>query len=228
LGQLENAERWVRARGVNESPSPGYVQEFESITLARLLLLQDKPGQALAILEQIYPEASSNGRNGHAIEILALTALAQHAQGESRQAIDTLQTALKMAEPEGYLRTFVDAGRPMAALLVQALAQGIMPDYVRRLLAIFTAEDTVASSSGDNSGAPQARPAQDWLIEPLSPRELEVLQLIGNGASNQEIAEELIIAMTTAKKHVSNIIQKLGVENRTQAAAKGRKLGLCV
>jgi LuxR family maltose regulon positive regulatory protein len=227
LGQLEEVEHWVHTNGVYGKPSPAFVQEFEQITLARLYLLQARPRQVLALFDRIYPMASSSGRNGHGIEILALAALAQQALGESRLAIATLQSALRMAEPEGYLRTFVDEGRPMAALLHQSLARGVMPEYVRRLLGAFPAGDLPGSASVDNSGPSQARPIQDNLIEPLSQRELEVLQLIAYGASNVDIAGELIIATTTAKKHVSNIIQKLGVENRTQAAAKGRHLGLC-
>jgi LuxR family maltose regulon positive regulatory protein len=227
LGRLEDAERWARTRAVDGSPSAGFVEEFEQITLARLYLLQGKPRQALALLEQVYLAANSNGHNGQVIEILALTALAQQALGESSLAIATLQSALRMAEPEGYLRTFVDEGQPMAALLYQALAQGIMPDYVNTLLAVFSADDTRSNAPTGDAGSPRARPIQDYLIEPLSKRELEVLQLMANGASNQDIADGLIIAMATAKKHVSNIIQKLGVENRTQAGVKGRNLGLC-
>jgi LuxR family maltose regulon positive regulatory protein len=131
-----------------------------------------------------------------------------------------------MAEPED-ASYFVDEGRSMAALLHQALAQGIMPDYVSRLLAAFSKGAKAAGISPDKPRSLQIKPVSDHLVEPLSQRELEVLQLVANGASNQDIAEELIIAMTTAKKHVSNIIQKMGVENRTQAAAKGRNIGLC-
>jgi LuxR family maltose regulon positive regulatory protein len=115
----------------------------------------------------------------------------------------------------------------MTALLYQALGRAIMPDYIRSLLAAFPVSDTISGRSPDYSEGPQVRAAHEPLIEPLSERELEVLQLMASGASNQDIAGELIIAFTTAKKHVSNIIRKLGVENRTQAVAKGRNLGLC-
>jgi LuxR family maltose regulon positive regulatory protein len=221
LGQLEEAERWARSYVADDSPSPGLVQEFENITLARLSLLQGKPDEALALLDQIRAAAVANGHKGRVIEILGLTALAQYELDERNVAIETLHAALKMGEPEGYVRTFVDEGQPLAALLYEALAQNIMPDYVGMLLAAFPANDMISSPSPDRSGVPQQ------LIEPLSERELEVLQLMASGASNQDIAEAMIIALTTAKKHVSNIIRKLGVNNRTQAVTKGRNLGLC-
>lgn len=221
LGNLADTERWARTRDMDRPPSPGIVQELEQLTLARLHLLQGRPGQALALLEQMHPMAASCGHQGRVIAILVLIALAQQALGETGQAVDTLGAALEMAEPEGYVRTFVDAGQPMAALLHQAMAQGRMPDYISRLLEAFPADDTRSIP-----GADRRRMAVAELIEPLSERELEVLQLMAGGASNQDIAEALIIAFTTAKKHVSNIIRKLGVGNRVQAVAKGRELGL--
>jgi LuxR family maltose regulon positive regulatory protein len=221
LGQLEEAERWARSYVADDSPSPGLVQEFENITLARLSLLQGKPGEASALLNQIRAAAVANGHKGRVIEILVLTALAQYDSDEKKVALETLHAALKMGEPEGYVRTFVDEGQPMAALLYEALAQGIKLDYVGMLLAAFPVNNTISSSSPNRSEAPQQ------LIEPLSERELEVLQLMASGASNQGIAEAMVIALTTAKKHVSNIIRKLGVNNRTQAVTKGRNLGLC-
>jgi LuxR family maltose regulon positive regulatory protein len=132
-----------------------------------------------------------------------------------------------MAEPEGYERMFVDEGPPMAALLYQALKLGLFPDYVARLLALFPTNDVPLPASPIKSPFTNTKSSDESLIEPLSPRELEVLQLIASGASNEDIAANLVIAPTTAKKHVSNILQKLGVENRTQAVARGRSLGLC-
>jgi LuxR family maltose regulon positive regulatory protein len=161
------------------------------------------------------------------IEILVLVALAQQALHKQQVAIETLHTALKMAEPEGYVRTFVDEGQPMAALLYQARGQDVMPDYVSMLLAAISSDDRISSSSSNPFEMPQGGSAHEPLVERLSERELEVLQWMASGASNQEIAEAMIIAVTTAKKHVSNIIRKLGVNNRTQAVSKGRNLGLC-
>jgi LuxR family maltose regulon positive regulatory protein len=160
------------------------------------------------------------------IEILTLTALAQNSLGKTMLAINSLRSALALAEPNGYVRTFVDAGQPMAVLLIQARAQGMMPDYIRRLLEAFPADHTRSIQGADRAGSPRARLAAAELVEPLSERELDVLQLMAGGASNQDIADSLIIAFTTAKKHVGNILRKLGVDNRTQAVAKGRELGL--
>jgi LuxR family transcriptional regulator, maltose regulon positive regulatory protein len=220
LGYLADAERWAHTCGEDQAPSPGIVREFEIMTLARLHLLQGRPGPALALLERLLPLATSAGHQGRVIEILMLIALAQEALGTA--AVETLHAALKLAEPEGYVRIFVDEGQPMEALLHQALAQGVMPDYVEQLLAAFPANNTRSSSTA----VLPVRAAASELIELLSERELEVLQLMAGGASNQDIAGSLIIAFTTAKKHVSNIIRKLGVDNRTQAVAKGRELGL--
>jgi LuxR family maltose regulon positive regulatory protein len=226
MGQMDAATLWAHTCSMDRLPSPGFIHEFEQITLARLHLLQGQPKLALSLLDQISATANSKGHQGQVLEILILTALAQNSLGKSTLAINTLRSALALAEPEGYVRTFVDAGQPMAVLLYQARAQKVMPDYVRRLLEAFPADGTRFIPGADRPATPVARAADDPLIEPLSTRELEVLQLMAGGASNQDIAETLIIAFTTAKKHVSNVIRKLGVDNRMQAVAKGRELGL--
>jgi LuxR family transcriptional regulator, maltose regulon positive regulatory protein len=227
LGNLETVQRWEATIQTNKPRVLDFIQEVEDMTLARFYLLRGQPDLALHLLDSFRSTTETSGRKGHLIEILALTALGQQALGRNQEAIETLGKALQMAKPEGYLRTFTDTGQPMAALLYKALAQGVMPDYVRRLLSIFAVDDTTSSSFPDPSELPLAVSVEQELIEPLSERELEVLQLMASGASNQEIAETLVIALTTAKKHVSNIIGKLGADNRTQAVAKGRNLDLC-
>jgi LuxR family maltose regulon positive regulatory protein len=159
---------------------------------------------------------------GSVIEILMLQALAHEAQGDSPSALVPLERALTLAEPEGYVRIFVDEGRPMAQLLSEAAARGIMPDYTARLLAIFEAEK---QKSKDRSYPPPALPVQS-LVEPLSQRELEVLQLIAQGLSNREISERLFLAVITVKGHNRNIFRKLQVRRRTEAIARARELGL--
>jgi LuxR family maltose regulon positive regulatory protein len=227
LGRFEDAERWANTYRIEQTGSARFVHEIEGLIQARLYLFRSQPKQAWALLDELRLNAESSDRKGPLIEILALTALSQYALGEGPLAVNTLQTALKMAEPEGYLHTFIDAGQPMAALLYQALEEGVMPDYIGRLLSVFPAHEMIADPSPYSSEPPQVELAQEHLVEPLSERELEVLQLMAGGASNYNIAEALTIAVTTAKKHVSNIIRKLGVDNRTQAVAKGRNLGLC-
>ena len=159
---------------------------------------------------------------GSVIEILVLQALAHEAQGDIPAALVPLERALTLAEPEGFIRIFVDEGRPMAQLLSEAAARGIMPDYTAKLLAVFEAEE---HKSEDESRLPHALPAQS-LTEPLSQRELEVLRLVAQGLSNREISERLFLAVITVKGHNRNIFRKLQVRRRTEAVARARELGL--
>jgi LuxR family maltose regulon positive regulatory protein len=155
---------------------------------------------------------------GSLIKIQILQALGFQAAGKADQAMKALAQALMQAEPEGYIRTFVDEGPPMAALLHRAALRGVTPDYIASLMAAFP----FADQRIQHPPSPVTYPFN----EPLSERELEVLRLLASGDSNQEIADELSIALTTARKHVSNILGKLGVHNRTQAVSRGRDLGL--
>jgi len=154
------------------------------------------------------------------IEILLLQAMTFHARSDTTRALGKLEHAFKLAEPEGFVRIFVDEGPPMAHLLYEALSRGIAPDYVRRLLAAFPATEPEQT-------APSKTPApKSDLIEPLSERELEVLQLIAEGLTNPEIASRLYLSLNTVKVHTRNINGKLGVHNRTQAVARARVLGI--
>jgi LuxR family maltose regulon positive regulatory protein len=156
------------------------------------------------------------------IEILVLQALAHEAQGERPSALVPLERALTLAELEGYVRVFVDEGRPMAQLLSEAAAHGIMAGYTTKLLAIFEAEEQKSADEPHLPHAPSARS----LTEPLSQRELEVLHLIAQGLSNREISERLFLALITVKGHNRNIFRKLQVRRRTEAVARARALGL--
>jgi LuxR family maltose regulon positive regulatory protein len=161
----------------------------------------------------------SRGWADERLNVLLLQALALQAQGDQDQAVQVLCAALALAEPGGFIRLFVDEGRPMAHLLAAAAAQGRMPDYLGMLRAVFDAE---AQQHKSPSSLSPARP----LIEPLSPRELEVLRLIARGLSNQEISERLVVAVSTVKGHNLKIFGKLQVERRTEAVARARELGL--
>ena len=156
------------------------------------------------------------------IELLVLQTLAHEAQGEASSALASLERALALAEPEGYVRVFVDEGRPMVQLLSEAAAHGIMPDYTAVLLAALEAEDRIDQDESPRLTAP---PSQR-LAESLSDRELEVLQLIAQGLSNREIGERLFLAIITVKGHNRNIFRKLQVRRRTEAVARARELGL--
>jgi LuxR family maltose regulon positive regulatory protein len=156
------------------------------------------------------------------LKVLVLQAVALEAQSEKDQAVQLLGDALALAEPGGFIRTFVDEGLPMAHLLSEAATLGMMPDYIGKLLVAFEAE---VHKSEDTSARLPAPPAQP-LIEPLSHRELEVLHLIAQGLSNQEISERLFLALDTVKRHNRKIFGKLQVQRRTEAVARARELGL--
>ena len=149
------------------------------------------------------------------LKVMVLQAVALLSHGDKDEAVRLLGEALALAEPGGFIRIFVDEGMPMARLLSEAAAHGIMPDYTGRLLAAFEAESYL-------SPAPPAKP----LTEPLSQRELEVLQLIAQGLSNREISERLFLALDTVKGHNRSIFGKLLVKRRTEAVAKARSLGI--
>jgi LuxR family maltose regulon positive regulatory protein len=225
-GRLDDALDWARQRNLSAHDDPGFLSEFEHITLARTLLARYKSDreertihEAMGLLERLLRAAEEGGRMGSVIEVLVLQALAHGAQGDSPFALVPLGRALTLAEPEGYVRMFVDEGRPMAGLLSDAAACEITPDYTARLVAAF---ETEGQRGEDQSPLPTAQS----LTEPLSQRELEVLRLIAQGLSNREISERLFLAVITVKGHNRNIFRKLQVRRRTEAVARARELGL--
>jgi LuxR family maltose regulon positive regulatory protein len=159
------------------------------------------------------------------LDVLILKAMALQVLGDVVQALSVLQQALILSEPEGFVLAFVDEGTPMARLLYQATECGIMPEYVGRLLAAFeTTDERRIEKEKRTSAPPLTRPPA--LIEPLTKRELEILELIADGLSNREIADRLIISVGTVKVHARNIYGKLQVSRRTEAIARARHLGL--
>lgn len=202
-----------------------YLGEYEHITQARVLLARDRRDHdsidaAHRLLARLLKAAEESERIGSVIELLVLQASAFEAQGNMPLALEALQRALTLAEPEAYVRVFVDEGRPMARLLDAALQRGIAPDYVRRLLAAFPADEVTAAEQ------PTFQADQSQLVEPLSEREIEVLHKIAEGCTNREIAERLYLSLNTVKAHTRNIYGKLGVHNRTTAVARARALGI--
>ena len=189
--------------------------EVAQLALARVLIVNaDAPARdrALALLTRLLQAAEAEGRAGIQIEALALRALAHWQGGDRAGAMVSLERALRLAEPEGYVRLFADLGRPMSRLLQEARSRDVMPDYVARLLAACGAD---LAPAGARAGA---------LPEPLSVREQEVLKLIAAGLTNREIAEALSISPETVKKHTGSIYGKLGVRGRTEAAVRARSL----
>ena len=157
-------------------------------------------------------------RVGAYSRLLALKAVVQHAQGDPEQALATLGQALELAEPEGYVRAFADEREPMARLLRRMLTRSPASEYARRIL------DALGERAPERAAA--ERPGAASLIEQLTEREVQVLRLIADGATNKEIADELVLTVNTVKRHISNIFGKLEVSNRTQAIARARQLNL--
>ena len=190
--------------------------------LARILLAQDRPGQALALLDRLHAAAIAQDRAGSIIEIGALRALALAATGEETVAVTVLAEALLLACPQGYVRVFADEGPPMAALLGRLIAAqragriaaGVPLGYLARLQRAF------------GTGRPAPDPVPVGIVDPLTSRELEVLKMLAAGRSNQAIACELVVTLDTVKKHVGHVLGKLGAANRTEAVARARELSL--
>ena len=223
-GELSAPARWLHECGLSPKDPVPYWRQSEYLTLVRVLMSQRQPDQAILVLERLLEDAEIAGRGSDAIKILVLKALAYEAKGEPEHAFAAVANALCQAEREGYVRTFVDEGAPMARLLQRAAERGLTLVYVRRLLDAFAHLQYRSLAPSDRIG--DSIRGIDSLIEPLSERELEVLRLVAAGNSNRETAVVLCISPTTVKKHLDNILGKLGTKNRTQAAAKARQLRL--
>lgn len=231
---------WASEQGLSAQDDLSYLREFEHITLARVLLYRYKRDhtdnsirEAIGLLERLLKAAQEGRRMGSAIEILVLQALAHHAQGDLPTALIPLQKALTLAEPEGYIRIFLDEGEPMR-LLIEDLRGKIVDGsfavsrtqpmellpYIDRLLRSFSTGQT-ATTNQQSSILPIEN-----LVEPLSQRELEVLRLFKTELSGPEIANQLVIALSTVRTHTESIYSKLNVNNRRAAVKRAVELGL--
>ena len=232
-GALGEAIGWVREQGLSATDDLSYLREFEHITLVRVLLAQPRAeraegsiDEATQLLDRLLQAAEEGGRTGSVIEILVLQALAHQTRGEIPAALVSLERALTLSEPEGYVRVFADEGAPMAILLRAAARvapgeqKGIARDDVRRLLA---AVDKTEDSPPVSQGLPEDR---QGLVEPLSKRELEVLRLLGTDLDGPDIARELVVSLNTVRTHTKNIYAKLGVNNRRAAVRRAEQLDL--
>jgi LuxR family transcriptional regulator, maltose regulon positive regulatory protein len=187
---------------------------------ARVHITAKQPSKALAVLELLKSKIEFRAWEDERLELNLLKALAHHIQGEKDKAMQRLQDALELAESGGFIRSFVDKGMPMVQLLSEAAKRGMMPSYVAKLLTAFETQ----KQKGKNHPSPAL--AKELLLEPLSERELEVLRLIAQGLSNQEISKRLFRSLDTVKGYNRNIFGKLEVQNRTEAVARARELGL--
>jgi LuxR family maltose regulon positive regulatory protein len=225
-GRLGEAFDWVREQGLSAEDNLSYLHEFDHITLARLLLAQSKNdpnGQSMfetrRLLERLLQAAQDGGRLASEIEILLLQALALQIQGDICSALTQLERALTLAEPEGYIRLFLDEGSSMEQLLREATARRIVPGYTSKLLGAFKEEQ-------HRSKGASPLPATQPLVEPLSQRELEVLRLFKTELSGPEIARELVVALSTVRTHTESIYLKLDVNNRRAAVQRAAEFGL--
>jgi LuxR family transcriptional regulator, maltose regulon positive regulatory protein len=192
------------------------------ISQARVHLALGEAPAALAVLAPLSRQAEAKRWPDERLKVMILQAIALQACGEAEEAVQLLSQALALGEPGGFVRVFVDEGLPLAHLLSTAAARGIMPSYTGRLLAAFAAEERNRHTESNRSTAATVQ----TLAEPLSERELEILQLIAQGLSNHEIGERLFIALDTVKGHNRRIFEKLQVQRRTEAVARARSLNL--
>jgi len=217
-GRQAEALRWARDVGLSADDDLDYLREFEHVTLARVLLArstQHPPSLAVAasLLERLLRAADDGARMGSVIEVLVLQALESQLRGDTAGALVPLARALTLAEPEGFVRTFLQEGRAMATLLDAAARRQIVPDYVRRLRA-------APGTGGEKATSKQA------LVEPLTERELDVLRLLRSDLDGPGIASELVLSLNTVRTHTKNIYTKLGVNNRRAAVRRGGELDL--
>jgi LuxR family maltose regulon positive regulatory protein len=222
-GELATAERWAANRQLTVGADAAWVghdplkdhpaRKHEYLILAQLLIARGRYEGALGLLDDLLAHFDTQKQTALVIQIQSQRALALKAIGAHCQAMAALEEALTLAQPGNYRRHFLDLGQPMNALLYEATTSDIAADYAGRLLTALP----VADATQETHAA---------LVEPLSPRELEVLHLMASGASNGEIAHDLFIAVSTVKKHVSHIFAKLAVTSRTQAVARARELAL--
>jgi len=223
MGEKNRAERWVEEMNLKElvgrNPPAGYfdpVWEVGCQTLARLYMSRGEFQAAREVIEPVLAAAESAHRMRSVIRYLAVLSVLLYLQEEKEGALESISQALDLAQEEGYVRTFLDEGQPMERLLYIAAEHDVHPAYVGRLLKEFGSEPAIKKPGEDISN----------LVEPLSRRELDVLELLSSGKSNQEIAGILHISLSTVKGHTSNIYGKLNVLNRTQAVSRGRELGI--
>jgi LuxR family maltose regulon positive regulatory protein len=231
-GDTSAATAWADASGLRTEDEVDFRREAAYLVLARVSIARSDRSNAhfllpptLLLLERLLDDATRKARHASTVEILIVRALAYHAQQDQGEAVESVARAIALAEPEGYIRSFVDEGAAMEVLLRTARSRGIAPRYIDQLLAaipgaVSAAPRDIRSSTLPASGYDEAG------FEPLSARELEVLDLISRGRSNAEIAQSMVVAVSTVKTHVNSIFAKLQVTSRGEAIERARELRL--
>jgi LuxR family transcriptional regulator, maltose regulon positive regulatory protein len=239
-GRWREADRWAEEQGLSPDDELSYLREFEHLTLARVLIARYRSDRdeesirdALGLLERLWHVAQDGGRSGSMIEILLLQALARRAQGDAPAAIALLERALTLAEPEGYVRLFVDEGEEMQLLMAECRVlierqkhgdRHKLMEYMNQLLAAFPPATMVQEETRGQKSEIRSQKSE-W-VEPLSERELDVLKLLDTELSGPEIAGRLSVSLNTVRTHTKNIYGKLGVNSRRAAVRRAEELGL--
>jgi LuxR family maltose regulon positive regulatory protein len=223
LGDTDSASRWIERDTDVPGNLPPYLLEVQQISVAWVCLAQGSFEKALATTDSVIDQAEIAGRTAHVIESCLLKSLVFQAKKETTQAVAALRKAISFAASEGYIRVFLEGGKPVWELLPLVAGQNFNHHYVSQLLAAFDEKTSIFK--------PQLQPdiqvlPRNALAEPLTARECEVLKLIAAGYTNQQIADTLIVSLNTVKKHTTHIYGKLQVQNRTEASNRARELGL--
>ena len=235
-GDVAATEQWSETASLDVNGELVYEREMDYLVLARLRIAQNRSKEAIVLLERLLQANEAAERIGNIIQVLALKAIAHKTAGDAGQARTALSRALALAEPEGYIRVFVDEGVAMARLLANmstlpsqqaaTTESSASPEYIQKVLAAFPASETDSVKEHEKEELTETSAANARLIEPLSTREQEVLDLLAAGLSNEEIANQLVVSVGTVKTHMRNIYGKLGVNSRTKAIARARYLRL--
>jgi LuxR family maltose regulon positive regulatory protein len=227
-GDLVGARSWARRHRVAADDDLTYLREYEHVTLARLLLAEhaatgatESLREALALLDRLLEAATAGGRNGTVIELEVLRATARVAAGEPDRAREALAHAVDLAEPDGWVRIFVDTGSTLTGLVRELAQRRPGSGFASELVAAMT-----AASGAPPGDAGPAHPPRVGLVDPLSDRELDVLRLLRSDLDGPAIARELVVSLNTVRTHTKHIYAKLGVNNRRAAISKAHQLGL--